>query len=50
MRSPHPPLPRRILLKLRRILREITRAEREFLEVREQLSFVEAFLQADQES
>lgn len=31
MPSPHPPLPRRIILKIKRILRELPAAEREFI-------------------
>lgn len=44
MASPHPPLPRRIVLKVKRVLRELSPAEREFLRLRPLIASIEGFL------
>lgn len=50
MASPHPPLPRRIVLKIKRILRELPSAEREFLRVWPLIDSVEGLLLPGQEN
>jgi hypothetical protein len=49
MASPHPPLPRRIVLKIKRILRELPRSEREWIRAWPLIDSVEGLLFGGQE-